>query len=111
MTDLAADVFTDTAILRSRTQVATNDLGEPVYSEVDTPLTGLLVRRSRQVWTDLGLVPGTEAVFLTLKPVSEIPAGAVLVVGGTTYRKVTLSRRSSLWGDDGVTRLLLQEGP
>jgi hypothetical protein len=110
MTDFAADVCTDQATLRARTQTGTNGLGEPTFANVDTALTGLLVRRAKQVWTELGLVAGTEAVFLTTQPLTEIPAGAVLIAGGTTYRRVTVARRSDLWGDDGVTRLILQEG-
>lgn len=102
-------LFTDTAILRSRTQTSANDLGEPVFINVDTVLKGLLVNRTKQYWSDLGLVAGVESVFLTMTPVIEIPAGAVLVAGGVTYRNVTLSCRKDLWGDDGITRLLLSQ--
>ena len=107
---MTADQFTDTAILRARAEAGSNDLGEVTFTQADTTLTGLLVNRPRQYWTDLGLVPGVESVFLTTTVVTEIPAGAVLIAGGKTYRSVTLSRRKDLWGDDGITRLILSEG-
>ncbi|MEW5763585.1 MAG: hypothetical protein AB1824_01300 [Acidobacteriota bacterium] len=106
---MTADVFTDTATLRTRTQTGTNDLGEPTFSDSDRTLTGLLVRRLRQHWTELGLVGTVDAVFLTTETIAEIPAGAVLVAEGVTYRRVALNRRADLWGDDGVTRLILEE--
>ncbi len=108
---MTAGLFTDTALLRTRTQTGATALGEPVYTDSDLALKGLLVRRPRQVVTTLGLVAGVSAVYLTETALAEIPAGAVLVVGGTTYRKVTLSRRNDLWGDAGLTRLILEEGP
>ena len=107
---MTADQFTDTAILRALTQTGANDLGEPVFTNTDTTLKGLLVNRPKQYWTELGLVPGVESVFLTSAVLTEIPAGAVLIAGGKTYRNVTLSLRKDLWGDDGITRLILSEG-
>jgi hypothetical protein len=108
---MTSDLFTDSAILRTRVQTGANGLGEPVYAETTRPLKGLLVRRSKQFWTDLGLVGGVETVFLTSEAITDLPAAAVLEAGGTTYRRVTVARRNDLWGDEGVTRLLLQEGP
>lgn len=106
---MTTDVFADTAILRTRIQSTANELGEPTFTESDRALTGLLVRRRRQHWTELGLVGTVDAVFLTVEEITEVPSGAVLIAGGVTYRRVAINRRKDLWGDDGVTRLILEE--
>jgi hypothetical protein len=104
------DLLTDMATIQTRTQSGTNDLGEPVYSVSETPVAGMLVVRPKQVWTGLGLAQGTEAVFICAKEIS-LPEGATLTIEGRTYRRVTVSRRKDLWGDEGITRLILSEGP
>lgn len=108
MNDFRADYFTDDAIVERRIQDGANDLGEPIYppnKRFEQHIAGLYVVRARQVWRDLGLTGEIDAVFMTTQ-LTEWPADAVLVVGGRTYRKVTVAKRSDLWGDS-ITRLLL----
>ena len=106
MNDFRADFFTETAVLKTRTQTGANDLGEAEYSVVHRTIKGLFVARPKVTWQELGLGASVQAVFMTSEKVDFTP-GMTLTVGGREYRKIEVAQRTGLFADT-ITRLVLQ---